>query len=111
MTENQILIVLSTCPDAETAAGIARTLVQECLTACVNIVPAVRSIYAWQGELQDESEVLMVLKTTSTRFADLKERLLALHPYEIPEVVAVSASGGHHAYFDWVTRATRTPGA
>ena len=111
MTDNEILIVLSTCPDAETAAGIARALVQERLAACVNIVPAVRSIYAWQDGIQDEAEVLMVLKTTGARFPGLRERLLALHPYDVPEVVALRTSGGHDAYFDWVAQATRTPDA
>jgi periplasmic divalent cation tolerance protein len=110
MTEKQILIVFSTCPDADTAARIGRALVEESLAACVNVVPGIRSIYAWKGEVHDEAEMLMMLKTTVNRFEDLRERLLALHPYEVPEVVAVGAAGGHDAYFRWVAESTRTPG-
>ena len=110
MTEKQILIVLSTCPDGDTAAGIGRTLVAEALAACVNVVPGIRSIYAWKGEMQDEAESLMILKTTTDRFEALRERLVALHPYELPEVVALATAGGHDAYFRWVAEATRTPG-
>lgn len=109
MTYNDFLIVLSTAPDAETAARIARTLVEEALAACVNVVPAVRSIYAWQGAVQDEQEVLMVAKTTAARAAACRERLVALHPYEVPEVVAVRLADGHDAYLRWIASATRTP--
>jgi periplasmic divalent cation tolerance protein len=111
MKEIDILVVLSTFPNAETAAGIGRILVDDALAACVNIVPGIRSIYAWNGEVRDETEVLMVMKTTAGRFPDLRERLLALHPYDVPEIVALNAAGGHHAYFDWVAAATRTPDA
>lgn len=109
MNTNNILVILSTCPDADTAARIGRTLVEESLAACVNVVPGIRSIYLWRGEAQDEPEALMIMKTTADKLPGLKKRLLALHPYELPEVVALSAAGGHDAYFDWVAAATRTP--
>jgi periplasmic divalent cation tolerance protein len=109
MNEKDILVVLSTCPDAEIAAGLGRALVEARLAACVNILPGIRSIYAWQGEVQDEPEVLMILKTTADRFPALRERLVALHPYDVPEVVAVSAAAGHDAYFRWVAKATQAP--
>lgn len=109
MNAKTILIVLSTAPDAETAARIGRTLVEESLAACVNVVPGLRSIYAWQGAVQDEAEVLMIIKTTAERFPGMKERLVGLHPYELPEVVALSPAAGHDAYFRWVAEATRTP--
>ena len=109
MNEKTFLMVFSTSPDAETAARIGRTLVEESLAACVNVLPGVRSIYAWQGAVQDEAEVLMIIKTTAGRFPDLRDRLVGLHPYELPEVVAVSPAAGHDAYFRWVAEATRTP--
>lgn len=109
MNEKTILIILSAVPDAETAARIGRTLVEESLAACVNVVPGVRSIYAWQGAVHDESEVLMIMKTTAGRFPELKDRLVGLHPYTLPEVIALSSAAGHDAYFRWVAEATRTP--
>ena len=109
MNYQDFFIVLSTAPDADAAARIARTLVDESLAACVNIVPGIRSIYAWKGTVQDEPEVLMVAKTTAARAAACRERLVALHPYEVPEVVAVRLADGHDAYLRWIASATRTP--
>ena len=109
MIPEDFLILMSTAPDAGTAARIARSLVEESLAACVNVVPAVRSIYAWNGAVQDEQEVLMIAKTTVARAAECRRRLVALHPYEVPEVVAVRLADGHDAYLRWVATATRTP--
>jgi periplasmic divalent cation tolerance protein len=69
----------------------------------VNLVPPVRSIYRWQGELCDERETLAIIKTTRERFDALRERLVALHPYEVPEVIALPVEAGHPPYLDWVT--------
>ena len=77
-------------------------LVGERLCACANLVPGVRSIYAWKGELCDDVETLAVIKTTSERLDALVERLRGLHPYETPEIVALPVEGGHAAYLDWV---------
>lgn len=109
MIFNDFFIVLSTVRDGGTAARIARTLVEEVVAACVNVVPAVRSIDAWAGAVQDEQEVLMTPKTTATRLAACRERLVALHPCEVPEVVAIRLADGHDAYLRWVAAATRTP--
>ena len=111
MIEKDIMIVFSTCPDAESASRIGRALVEERLAACVNVVPGIRSIYRWQGAIEDQSEVLMIVKTTADRLAQMSERLVELHPYDVPEVVAVSVAGGHDAYFRWVAEATRAPDA
>jgi len=108
MNEKDLLIVFGTCPDPEPAARLARTLVSESLAACVNVVPGIRSIYVWDEALQDEAEVLMIFKTTAARFDALRARLLELHPYDVPEVVAVQAAGGHDAYLRWVAAATGT---
>ena len=105
------MLLLSTAPDADTAARLARALVEESLAACVNVIPAVRSIYAWHGAVQDEQEVLLIAKTSAARAAACRERLVALHPYEVPEVVALRLADGHDAYLRWIASATRTPPA
>ena len=105
------MLLLSTAPDADTAARLARALVDGSLAACVNVIPAVRSIYAWKGTVQDEQEVLLIAKTSAARAAACRERLVALHPYEVPEVVALRLADGHDAYLRWIASATRTPPA
>src|SRR4051794_30432619 len=97
-----VIVVFSTFPSEDKAAEIARTLVSEGLCACANLPPPVRSIYRWQGELCDERETLAMMKTTSERFEALRERLVALHPYEVPEVIALPVEAGHAPYLEWV---------
>jgi periplasmic divalent cation tolerance protein len=97
-----VRLALSTAPDADTGARIARALVEERLAACVNLVPAVRSIYRWQGRVEDEAEVLLVIKTRAERVDALAARLRALHPYELPELVALPVVAGLAPYLDWV---------
>ncbi len=96
------LVVLVTTPSPERAAEIARALVEERLAACGNVVPGLRSIYRWEGKVQDEEEALLLLKTTRARFEALRDRVLALHPYEVPEVIAVPVEAGHAPYLAWV---------
>jgi periplasmic divalent cation tolerance protein len=102
----QPLICLSTCPDAGTAAKIARALVEERLAACVNRVPGIPSIYRWEGRIHEDAEVLLVIKTTRERFDALHTRLVQLHPYEVPELVAVEITDGLPAYLAWLAHAT-----
>jgi periplasmic divalent cation tolerance protein len=109
MIEKEIFVLLSTCPDAPTAERIARELVGASLAACVNVVPGLRSIYRWNGAVQADEEVLMILKTPADRLAAARERLVELHPYDVPEVVALPVADGHHPYLQWVNDATRTP--
>ena len=97
-----MLVVFSTFPNPEVAAEVARTLVTEQLCACANLVPAVRSIYAWEGKLCDETETLAILKTTPDRLDALTARIATLHPYAVPEVIAVPVAGGHAPYLAWV---------
>ncbi len=96
------VVVLVTAPSADAAADIARAVVTEKLAACGNVVPAVRSIYRWKGELQDETEALLVLKAPRKRFPELCDRVRALHPYELPEVIALPIEAGHEPYIDWI---------
>jgi periplasmic divalent cation tolerance protein len=96
-------VVLSTFPSPEKAAEIAKILVGEHHAACVNIIPAVRSIYRWKGEVCDEGETLAVIKTTSEQFEALRARLVELHPYEVPEIIALSIDAGHAPYLAWLS--------
>lgn len=100
-----VLLCYCTCPNAESAQSLANALVGEGLAACVNHLPGVRSTYRWKGEVTTDSEELLLIKTTEARFPALKERLLALHPYELPELIAVPVAHGHDAYLDWVRNA------
>ena len=101
------LLVFTTLPNADKAYEVAKVLVEEKLAACVNILPAVRSIYRWQDKLQDENEVLVMLKTRAENVERLKARILELHPYELPEVLAVPVESGYGAYLDWLNAQTR----
>ena len=101
------IVVLCTCPDETAAERIATALVDEHLAACVNRIPAIASTYRWQGKLCRDSEHLLLIKTARERFDALRERILALHPYELAEVVAVDIASGHVPYLDWIASSTR----
>jgi periplasmic divalent cation tolerance protein len=102
VSENQCLVVLCTCPDGAPAAHLAETLVTESLAACVNRLPGVVSYFRWEGRVQQDAETLLLIKTTEARLAALTARITELHPYELPEVVAVPVLGGLEEYLDWV---------
>lgn len=102
-----VLIAFSTVANEADAARLARTLVDEGLAACVNRIPQITSTYRWKGEVCEESEVLLVIKTTRERFEALKERVVELHAYEIPELVAVAVTDGLAPYLAWLTAATQ----
>jgi len=93
-------------PSLSAARRLARVLVRERLCACVNIIPGLRSIYRWGGRVRDEGEVLLVLKTSAAQGARLRSRLLALHPYEVPELIAWPARVDVPAYARWLADAT-----
>lgn len=101
-TPENILVVLCTCPDPTTARNIARELLSTQLAACVNIIPGISSVYEWQGEVCEDDEVLLLIKTTATGFSALRDAILAAHPYELPEVIAVPVSAGLPGYLKWV---------
>ena len=101
------LLVFTTLPSADKAAELAKALVDERLAACANLLPAVRSIYRWQGKVQDENEVLVLLKTRAEQLERLKLRILELHPYELPEVLAVPVEAGYQPYLDWLAGETK----
>jgi periplasmic divalent cation tolerance protein len=100
------LLVLSTCPDANTAQRLARTLVEARLAACVSLVGPVTSIYRWRDAVETTGETLLLIKTAAERYAGLEEALRAMHPYEVPEIVAVPVERGLSNYLDWVRSCT-----
>jgi periplasmic divalent cation tolerance protein len=95
-------IVLTTVALHESAMTIARTLVQERLAACVNVATAVESIYWWQGKLEQSLEYVLMMKTTASKVDALRERLMALHSYDVPEFVVLSVEGGSEPYLSWI---------
>ena len=96
------VVVLCTVPEEETGEKLAEALVSERLAACVNMLPGVRSFYRWQGELCDEGESLLVIKTRRDAFDALRARIVELHPYDVPEIIAMPVVAGHHPYLAWI---------
>ncbi len=104
-----ILIVHCSCAADGSAANIARSLVEERLAACVSVLPGVRSTFRWRGETHTDDEVLLLIKTTRAAYPALAARLLELHPYELPEIIAVDVSAAHAPYAAWVAEQTTSP--
>ena len=102
-------IGLCTVPDKDTATRIAGVLVAEHLAACVNIIPGIQSVYRWQGEIEHDEELLLLIKTSDAAWSLLQERILALHPYELPEIISVRIQDGHRHYLKWIINNLETP--
>ena len=102
----EALVIYITAPSEEEATKIARILVEEHLAGCVNIVKDIRSIYLWQGKVEDEKEVLMIVKTRPQLFSALTARVKALHSYMVPEVIAIPVVDGSDAYINWLKEVT-----
>jgi len=100
-------ITFTTCKDRRQASTIARTLVKEKLAACVNILPAVASIYVWEGKLEEGREVLLIIKSRSALSKKLTARVKTLHSYSVPEVVTIPIASGNPDYLRWVRESTR----
>ena len=101
------IVVLTTCPDDAVAARIARDVVESGLAACVSRVGPIHSTYRWQGAIQDEPEVLLVIKTVGARYSELEMRLKSIHPYEVPEIIALAVTRGSADYLGWLGTAVR----
>ena len=103
---HQMLLIFSTCPDQQTADHIAETLISERLAACVNILPGATSVYEWKGKIERDQEWVLLIKSRRACFARLQQRLIELHPYELPEVIGVPVTEGLSGYLEWVERCT-----
>jgi periplasmic divalent cation tolerance protein len=97
-----MVLVLTTLGAGTDAEALARTVVEERLAACVNVLPPMTSIYRWKGQIEDDREHQIIIKTTAGRVAALQHRLRELHPYELPEFLVLPAGGGAEAYLSWV---------
>lgn len=101
------IIVYVTCSKEEEAIKIGRTVVEEGLVACVNIVPGIRSIYRWKGEICEDDEILLIMKTRRDRFEILERKIKENHSYELPEIIAIQLWGGSMAYLEWIRESLR----
>ena len=106
MAENHI-VTLCTVPDRESGEKIAAALVAEHLAACVNLVPGLSSTYRWKGKVEKAEECLLIIKTGVSRFDVLKRRIQELHPYELPEIIALPIIHGDRNYLNWITESTK----
>lgn len=104
--EAQPLVVYCTCHNLEVATALATMLVNEGLAACVNVLPNLLSIYRWEGQIQRDNEVLLMAKTHSAVYPALEARLLATHPYKVPEIIALPIQAGASAYLQWIMENT-----
>ncbi|MGD9600175.1 MAG: divalent-cation tolerance protein CutA [Gammaproteobacteria bacterium] len=96
------LVCLCTCPSLEVARELAHALVEARVAACVNVLPGVTSVYRWEGDVQEDTEVLLCMKTTSAAYPRLEDLLVRRHPYELPEIVAVPVTTGFPRYLSWL---------
>ena len=108
MEKSYYQLILTTCPDAPLAETIARTLVQERLAACVNMLPPMRSVYRWQGQIESAQEQLLIIKARAADYAAVERRIRELHSYEVPEIIAVPITDGLPAYLAWLADPDRT---
>ncbi len=104
---SDVRVVFVTAGDKETGLALARQVVEEGLAACGNLLPDVTSVCEWDGSMQEEAEVLLILKTSAERASRLVERVAELHEYDVPEILTLVVEGGHEPYLEWVRECTR----
>ena len=106
MPSKDVCVVLCTTPTAD-SKRIASEVVDRQLAACVNIVNNVQSVYRWEGEVTSDTECLLIIKTPQTMFERLRDALIKLHPYEVPEVISLGVGDGHAPYLEWILSSTQ----
>ncbi|RLB07557.1 MAG: divalent-cation tolerance protein CutA [Deltaproteobacteria bacterium] len=106
----EFLIIFVTAASEQEGAEIGRVLVEEGLAACANIIPRIRSVYRWKGEIWDEAETLIIIKSTEELFERIRSRVKELHSYEIPEISAIKLDRGDLAYLEWIKETTSSEG-
>jgi periplasmic divalent cation tolerance protein len=103
---DQALLVLTNVPDLECAQLVARTLIEARLAACINLLPAVQSMYRWQGQIKEATEITLLIKTTSQHYDSLQQAIVKLHPYDVPEIIATPIVAGYAPYLQWIATET-----
>ncbi|MDO9119766.1 MAG: divalent-cation tolerance protein CutA [Nitrospira sp.] len=104
IAKSEIIVVFVTVPGLKEGSRISRAVLTSRLAACVNVIPGIRSMYQWKGKLVQEKEAMLVMKTTRLRYRKLEQKIKQLHPYELPEVIAIPLICGSSQYTEWVTR-------
>ena len=102
----EFLLVQTSCPDNDSAIALAQRIIKGKVAACVNVLPSVTSIYEWKDEVKQDSEILLLIKTTKSRYEDLQALICGSHPYELPEVIAVPISDGLPEFLSWIDDTT-----
>ncbi|MFK5894558.1 MAG: divalent-cation tolerance protein CutA [Pseudomonadota bacterium] len=108
--KNTYKLVLCSCPNQEIATTIAENIVAQHLAACINIVPGIKSVYYWQGNVESAEESLMLIKTHQEKLSSLQNTITTMHPYEVPEIISLDISDGLPKYLDWITSSMRLKG-
>lgn len=103
---SDFLLVLCTCPDDGSAAALATALLEQQLAACVNRVPGMKSLYRWEGHVEKDDEILLLIKTRAALFGELEAAIRRLHPYEVPEIIGLPLAAGNTEYLDWIRSST-----
>lgn len=102
----EFLMVLCTCPTAESAEIVAKSIIENKLAACVNIIKEVNSIFIWKEKLDNTNETLLIIKTTDGKFENMRQEILQIHPYDCPEIIAIPIVKGHNEYLEWLKDST-----
>ena len=108
MDQKEVKMVICTFPNMEKARQIGTSLVQMQLVACVNLIPGIQSVYCWEGKVEAQEEVMAFFKTSAARYGELEQKLMEMHPYELPELVVVELADGLPAYLQWVLSSTQS---
>lgn len=108
MIHHEAILVLCTAPDADVAADLGKRLVDDKLAACVNMIPGLRSFFFWDGKVQDENEVQLLIKTRRPLLSAVEAAIGKHHPYDVPEILAIDVADGSRAYLEWLVAQTTT---